>query len=86
LHAFVAGTPSLTFLVLGMVAFWGYRFWAIGWGAFGGNLRFAAMVAGGLGMAGMIFGPMWTFGIRSRKKAVVLFLVSVVAFLIFNQV
>ena len=83
-QAMVSGTPSLTILVLVMIVFWGYRFWALGWDAFAGNLRFAALTGAGLGIAGILFGPMWTFGIRSRKKAAILLLVSVVAFLIFN--
>jgi predicted membrane protein len=37
---------------------------------------------GGLGVAGIVFGPIWTFGVRSRKKAVVLFVIATVALLL----
>lgn len=84
MHALVNGTPSLTILILALLAFWVYRFWVVGWTAIGGNLRIAALVAIGLGVSGIIFGPMWTFGVRSRKKATVLLIVAIVAFLLFN--
>jgi len=84
MRAMVAGTPSLTLLVLALLGLWIYRFWMLGWAALPGNLRVVALAAGGLGMAGIIFGPMWTFGVRSRKKAAVLFVIATVAFLFLN--
>lgn len=84
LRANLTGTPSLTLLVLALLVLWIYRFWILGWAALPGNLRVAALAVGGLGMAGIIFGPICTFGIRSRKIAVVLFVVAIVAFLILN--
>jgi hypothetical protein len=80
----VAGTPSLTLLVLALLGLWIYRFWMLGWAALPGNLRVVALATGGLGMAGIIFGPMWTFGVRSRKKAAVLLVIATVAFLFLN--
>ncbi len=85
-QAMVTGTPGLTLLVLGLVVFWGYRFYMLGWLALPGNLRIAALVAAGLGVAGILFAPMWTFGVRSRKQAVILLLVSVAAFFAFNLI
>lgn len=84
MQALVAGTPSLTILILALVGFWIYRFWILGWAAVGGNLRIAAFAAAALGVSGVLFGPMWTFGVRSRKKAAVLLIVAIVAFLLFN--
>jgi len=84
LRAVAMGTPSLTLLILGMLGFWIYRFWILGWTAFPGNLRILALIAGGLGTAGVIFGPLWTFGVRSRKKAAMLLVIATIAFLVFN--
>src|ERR1700752_575521 len=71
------GVPSLTLLVLGVVAFWTYRFWRIGLAAWSGNLRLAAWLALLLAVAGLMFGSVWSFGIRSRKQAAVIFLIAV---------
>lgn len=75
----VMGTPSLTILILGLILFSAYRFWRIGWIAWSGNLRLAAWLAMGLGLAALIFGAMWSFGIRSRKQGVLVFVVGLVA-------
>ena len=80
-----ARTPSLTILVLALSGFSIYRFWLLGWDALPGNLRLIAFIGGGLGVAGIIFGPLWTFGVRSRKAALILLIVSTVA-LIFQFV
>ena len=84
MRAMVAGTPSLTLLVFALLILWIYRFWILGWAALPGNLRVVVLVAGGLGIAGIIFGPLWTFGVRSRKKAAVLFVIATVAFIFLN--
>jgi hypothetical protein len=86
MRAMASGTPGLTLLVLGLLVLWIYRFWTLGWTALPGNLRVLALAAAGLGAAGILFGPMWTFGVRSRKKAAVLFVVAAIAFLFFNFV
>lgn len=83
-QAMAVGTPSLTLLILGMLTFWGWRFWQLGMPAWSGNIRFAAFAAMGLSVAGLLFGPMWTFGIRSRKSAGVLLLIAVIVFLVAN--
>ncbi len=84
MRAVAVGTPNLTLLVLALLVLWIYRFWILGWAALLGNLRVAALAAVVLGMAGIIFGPMWTFGVRSRKKAAVLLVIATVAFLFLN--
>jgi hypothetical protein len=78
------GTPSLTITVIILLGLWLYRFWLLGWTSIPGNLRVAAFVAICLGLTSMLFGPMWTFGIRSRKTAFILFLVGLFAFILFN--
>ena len=80
-QAMVAGTPGLTLLILGLLGFWAWRFWQLGMAAWGGNLRIAALAAAGLGVAGLMFGSMWTFGIRTRKTAAILLVVAVVLYL-----
>lgn len=75
----VMGTPSLTILILVFILVSGYRFWRIGVIAWSGNLRLAAWLAMGLGLAALIFGAMWTFGIRSRIQGAVVFVVGLVA-------
>lgn len=80
------GTPSRTIFMVALLGLWLYRFWLLGWAALPGNLRVAAFVCVCLGLAGMLFGPMWTFGIRSRKKGFVLFLVGLFVFLVFNSI
>jgi hypothetical protein len=84
MKAIVAGTPGLTLLLLGLLVLWIYRFWILGWAALPGNFRIAALIAVGLGVAGIIFGPMWTLGVRSRKKAVIFFVIGIVTFLFSN--
>ena len=80
----VAGTPSLTLLIIGMVCLWIYRFWYVGWAAWAGNLRFAAICAVTLGFVSL-FGPLWTFGIRNRKTALIVLIITVPAFLFLNS-
>ena len=78
--AMIAGTPSLTLLIIAMLAFWGWRFWQLGTPAWSGNIRFAALVAAGLGVTTLVSGPLWTFGIRSRKIAAILLAVAAIVF------
>jgi predicted nucleic acid-binding Zn ribbon protein len=80
------GMPSLTITVIVLLGLWLYRFWFLGWSAIPGNLRVAALTAMCLGSTGILFGPLWTFGIRSRKKAFRLFLVGLLTFLLFNSI
>jgi len=68
----------------GMGCFWIYRFWVVGWSAWTGNLRVAAYCAIALGFTAM-FSPLWTFGIRNRKVALVVLLVGGIAFLFLNN-
>lgn len=82
----VAGTPGLTLLILGLVGFSIYRFWIVGWPAWSGNLRLVALCAGALGFTALIFGPLWTFGIRTRRTALIIFIVGTAVFLILNNV
>lgn len=80
-----AGTPLLSILIIGIIGFSVYRFWVVGWPAWTGNLRLAAVCAFVLGMTGLLFAPLWTFGIRNRRIALVVAVVGVIAFLIFNK-
>lgn len=82
--AMVAGTPSLKILVIALLAFSAYRFCLIGWAALPGNLRLFAIAAIGLGFTALIFGPLRTFGVRSRKMGLLLLVIAVVAFLFLN--
>lgn len=84
MQAMVAGTPGLSLLVLAVLGMWIFRFWILGWAALPGNLRFAALAAAGLGFAGLLFGPLWSFGVRSRAKAAALLLIAIAVFLIAN--
>jgi hypothetical protein len=79
------GTPSLTLLVVFIIAFWAYRFWHLGWAAWGGNLRTVSMAAVVLGLTSLVQ-PLWGFGIRSRKVAGMVFLLGIAAFLAFNAI
>ncbi|MEP6743366.1 MAG: hypothetical protein ABJB61_12775 [bacterium] len=76
----VSGTPLRTLLIIGVAAFWLYRFWRLGWIALPGNLRWAAFLALGLGLAGL-FGPMWSFGVRTRKQAAYIFVIALLLFI-----
>lgn len=80
----IAGTPGLTLLIIVMGCFWIYRFWVVGWSAWTGNLRVAAYCAIALSLTAM-FSPLWTFGIRNRKVALVVLLVGGIAFLFLNN-
>ena len=71
----------MTLTILGMIGFWIYRFSVIGWPAWHGNLRIAALCAAGLGLVGQV-GPVWTFGIRKRKVALIVLLAGVIVFLV----
>lgn len=85
LRRMMMGTPSLTLLVLAVAGFWVYRFWHLGWVAWGGNLRTVSLVAVVLGFTTLIQ-PIWSFGIRSRKLAAIVFVLGVSTFLVFNTV
>lgn len=80
------GSPSLTLLVFALVCLSIYRFWVVGWRAWSGNLRLAALCAIGLGLTAVVSGPLRTFGIGTRKTALVVAVVGGVAFLILNFV
>jgi hypothetical protein len=80
-----AGTPGLSLLVIAILVFGGWRFWQIGLEAWHGNARLIAFAAMGLGLTSILTGPMWTFGIRSRKIGAVVFCVAAICFLLFNS-
>lgn len=82
----VGGTPMLTLAILALLLFWIYRFWRIGWIAWSGNLRAAALLALGVGAAAVMFGSMWTFGVRSRKQGLLVLVIAGAAFLLLQLV
>lgn len=63
-----------------------YRFWILGWVAWSGNLRAAALVTMAVALVALLRGHMWLFGIRSRRAALVTLAVVVPAYLVLNQV
>ena len=81
----LVGTPGLTLAILVLVGLSIYRFWVVGWAAWAGNLRFAALVAICLGLTVLCSGPLWIFGIRNRKVALIVIAVAGIAFLILNN-
>ena len=83
LQFITAGIPLLTLLILAVAIIWVYQFWRIGWIAWSGNLRFAAWVGLGLGVATMVFGPCGAFGMRSRKQGAILSVVAVALWVLF---
>ena len=80
------GTPLLTLLILGLLGVSIYRFIILGWAATTGNIRITALAFLLLGITGLIFNPLWSFGIKNRKTAVIMVIVSAIIFLIFNSV
>ena len=82
----IAGIPGLSLLILALVVISAYRFWLIGWPAWSGNLRLAAICAGGLGITALITGSLWTFGIRNRKRALLVTALATIGFLILNNI
>ena len=85
LRMMMVGTPGLTLLIMALVCFWIYHFCVVGWPAWTGNLRLAALCAIGLGLTVLISGPLWIFGIRNRKVALAVTIVGGIAFLILNK-
>jgi hypothetical protein len=80
------GTPSLTLLIAALVLFWAFRFCRIGLAAWSGNLRLAAILAFALGLAAMVFGAMWTFGIRSRKQGALVAIIALAVYVLLQFV
>ena len=76
MQAWIVGTPSRALLVSALLGFWGYRFWTLGQAAWPGNLQVAAGAAAVLGLTALIFGPMWTFGVTSRRKGAIVLIVA----------
>jgi len=77
-------TPGLTLLIIGLLIMWVFRFWILGWSAFPGNIRFTAFLGISIGLTGLVFSPLLTFGIRNRKRALLLLAISIPIFIIFN--
>jgi len=80
----IGGVPLLTLLIIGLLIFSIYRFWIIGWSAITGNIRVIALSGIFLGITGLIFSPLWSFGIKTRKTAIILLIISVIIYLILN--
>jgi len=80
----IGGVPLLTLLIIVLLIFSIYRFWVIGWSAITGNIRVIALAGIFLGITGLVFSPLWSFGIKTRKTAIILLIISVITYLILN--
>jgi hypothetical protein len=79
--AMLGGTPMLSILIVLFGAFAIFRSCRIGFlVALPGNLRLAALIAVALGFSGVLFGALWSFGIRSRISAALVLIVGLLAF------
>jgi hypothetical protein len=71
--------------IVALIIFFAYRFWRLGWSAFGGNLRFLAIVFLAVGLMALLFGPSnltAVCGAGSRMRAAFVVVVAVGCFLI----
>jgi hypothetical protein len=80
------GTPGLSLALLALAGLSIYRFWVLGWAAWPGNLRVAALAAIVLAGPALISGSAWPFGIRRRREALIWLAIAVPAFLVLNRI